>query len=208
MVSCRRIGTLLLIVGFAVLQQLSASAQSSHPLTGTWKLNLAKSKYSPANLAPKSGSVVKFQVKGDTITRQGDVAHWPYIIDSGQAEVVVESPAGRRPIATLMGGSVFGEMGMMTGEPRRATVVARTDVECYRLDKEGFESVMRARPLPSIITFAGLRSRWMTPRSCAAARPAHSRRAISRALSRGRRPMRRRSVARSSPSMYSIERNA
>lgn len=85
-------------------------------------------------------------VKGDTITRQGDVAHWLYIIDSGQAEVVVETAAGRQPIATLMGGSVFGEMGMMTGEPRRATVIARTDVECYRLDKEGFESVLRARP--------------------------------------------------------------
>ena len=85
-------------------------------------------------------------VKGDTITRQGDVAHWLYIIDSGTAEVVVETPSGRQPIATLMGGSVFGEMGMMTGEPRRATVIAKSDVECYRLDKEGFESVLRARP--------------------------------------------------------------
>jgi hypothetical protein len=68
-------------------------------------------------------------VSGDTITRQGDVAHWLYIIDSGNAEVVIETPAGRRPLATLLGGSVFGEMGMMTGEPRRATVIARSDVD-------------------------------------------------------------------------------
>lgn len=85
-------------------------------------------------------------VKGDTITRQGDVAHWLYIVDSGNAEVVLETPSGRRPLATLMAGSVFGEMGMMTGEPRRATVIARTDVDCYRLDKAGFESILRARP--------------------------------------------------------------
>jgi small-conductance mechanosensitive channel/CRP-like cAMP-binding protein len=85
-------------------------------------------------------------VKGDTITRQGDVAHWLYLIASGNAEVVVETPAGRQPIATLMGGSVFGEMGMMTGEPRKATVVARSDVQCYRLDKAGFEGVLKARP--------------------------------------------------------------
>lgn len=85
-------------------------------------------------------------VKGDTITRQGDVAHWLYIVDSGNAEVVLDTPAGRRPIATLMGGSVFGEMGMMTGEPRRATVLARSDIECYRLDKEGFERILRSRP--------------------------------------------------------------
>ena len=85
-------------------------------------------------------------MQGDTITRQGDVAHWLYMIDSGNAEVVVETPAGRRPLATLMAGSVFGEMGLMTGEPRRATVIARTDVACYRLDKRGFEGILRARP--------------------------------------------------------------
>ena len=65
---------------------------------------------------------------------------------------------------------------------------------------------MRACPRPSIITFAGLRSRCSTPRSCAAASPAHSWRATSSALAGGSRPMRRSSDARSSPSMYSIVR--
>jgi CRP-like cAMP-binding protein len=37
-------------------------------------------------------------------------------------------------------------MGMMTGEPRSATVTARSDVVCYRLDKAGFAQVIRARP--------------------------------------------------------------
>ena len=54
---------------------------------------------------------------------------------------------------------------------------------------------------------AGLRSRCSTPRSCAAANPAQSCRAISSALSSGSRPMRRSSDARSSPSTYSIVRN-
>ena len=84
-------------------------------------------------------------VTGDTITRQGDVAHWLYILDSGRAEVVLESSSGRHPLATLLAGSVFGEMGLLTGEPRRATVVARTDVDCYRLDKAGLETILRAR---------------------------------------------------------------
>jgi len=34
----------------------------------------------------------------------------------------------------------------MTGAPRRATVIASTDMEAYRLDKEGFQSVIRQRP--------------------------------------------------------------
>jgi CRP-like cAMP-binding protein len=39
-----------------------------------------------------------------------------------------------------------GEMGLMTGAPRRATVVALTEVECYRLDKESFNAIMSGRP--------------------------------------------------------------
>jgi len=35
-------------------------------------------------------------------------------------------------------------MGMMTGEPRAATVTADTDVECYRLDKEAFRTFCSA----------------------------------------------------------------
>lgn len=84
---------------------------------------------------------------GDVITRQGAVAHWLYILTRGEAEVWVEAAdAPRRRVAVLEPPNVFGEMGMMTGEPRHATVSARTDVHCYRLDKTGFESILRARP--------------------------------------------------------------
>lgn len=85
-------------------------------------------------------------VAGATLTRQGAVAHWLYIVVAGEADVWYESTGGRTHVATLTAGSVFGEMGMMTGEPRRATVTARTDVECYRLDKEGFQLILRQRP--------------------------------------------------------------
>ena len=85
-------------------------------------------------------------VSGDTITKQGAVAHWLYIVIEGEADVWRETDRGRQFIATLKPGSVFGEMGMMTGEPRSATVIARTDVECFRLDKRAFGNVLRARP--------------------------------------------------------------
>ena len=85
-------------------------------------------------------------VAGDIMTRQGATAHWLYLIVAGEADVWIDTPEGRKPIATIGAGSVFGEMGMLTGEPRRATVGARTDVTCYRLDKSGFEQIIRARP--------------------------------------------------------------
>jgi small-conductance mechanosensitive channel/CRP-like cAMP-binding protein len=84
--------------------------------------------------------------RGDVMTRQGAEAHWLYIIASGQAEVVWEAPTGERRVLTrLPPGSTFGEMGLMTGAPRSATVVAASDVECYRLDKASFEGILHER---------------------------------------------------------------
>ena len=85
--------------------------------------------------------------KGDVITRQGAVAHWLYILTVGEAEVVVDRPNGeRRVINMLPAGTCFGEMGMLTGEPRHATVIAVSDVECYRLDKASLEDILHSRP--------------------------------------------------------------
>lgn len=85
-------------------------------------------------------------VAGDVITRQGAVAHWLYLMVSGNADVWHEAAEGRRVVGALAAGEVFGEMGMLTGEPRRATVTARTDVTCYRLDKPAFGAILRGRP--------------------------------------------------------------
>jgi len=85
--------------------------------------------------------------KGDVITRQGAVAHWLYILTVGEAEVVVDRPNGeRRVINMLPAGTCFGEMGLLTGEPRHATVIAVSDVECYRLDKASLEDILHSRP--------------------------------------------------------------
>ncbi|GAB2180080.1 mechanosensitive ion channel family protein [Denitratisoma sp. agr-D3] len=83
---------------------------------------------------------------GDVITRQGTAADWLYILIAGEADVLIESDHGRQLLTTLKPGSVFGEMGLMTGEPRRATVVAHTDVDCYSLGKTGLNTIIQARP--------------------------------------------------------------
>lgn len=86
-------------------------------------------------------------VRGDVVTKQGDVAHWLYLIIGGECDVWRELERGeRKHIATLGAGQVFGEMGLMTGEPRKATVTARTDLNCYRLDKAGFRDLLASRP--------------------------------------------------------------
>ncbi len=85
--------------------------------------------------------------RGNLISKQGAVAHWLYIIINGDAQVYVEADNGEKHILNVLGkGDFFGEMGLMTGAPRSASVVAQTDVECYRLDKIAFESIMLERP--------------------------------------------------------------
>lgn len=84
--------------------------------------------------------------RGEAMTRQGAEAHWLYLMTAGEAEVRVSTDGNlNERVAALHAGDVFGEMGMMTGEPRSATVIASTDVECYRLDKEAFHDILQRR---------------------------------------------------------------
>jgi CRP-like cAMP-binding protein len=85
--------------------------------------------------------------RGEVITRQGAAADHLFIITRGDVDVSLEGTNGHdRRVATLHPGDVFGEMGLMTGERRTATVTALTDVACYRLDKDAFQDVLRRRP--------------------------------------------------------------
>jgi len=86
--------------------------------------------------------------KGNIIAKQGTTAqHWLYIIINGEAEVYLEGTNGeRRVLNVLSNGDFFGEMSLMTGSPRVASVMAKTDVESYRLDKSAFEAILLARP--------------------------------------------------------------
>jgi len=87
-------------------------------------------------------------VRGEAMTRQGAEAHWLYLISKGDAEVrvTVDGSKASERVATLTDGDFFGEMGLMTGAPRSATVIALTDIECYRLDKETFRATLKSRP--------------------------------------------------------------
>lgn len=86
---------------------------------------------------------------GSTITRQGAVAHKLYILVTGEVEILLTDKGHRRRLNILRAGeanSFFGEMGLLTGEPRTASILALTDVECYELNKTAFEHILKARP--------------------------------------------------------------
>lgn len=84
--------------------------------------------------------------RGDVMTKQGAAAHWLYLVEEGQAVVRVSEGGLEKDVATIRGPTVFGEMSLLTGAPRSATVIATSDVECYRLEKSALQRLLEARP--------------------------------------------------------------
>jgi small-conductance mechanosensitive channel len=82
----------------------------------------------------------------EVILRQGDPGDSLYVIRGGT--VAVRSGMGQavRDVRTMTSGHFFGEMSLMTGAPRSATVVAKSDVECYVVDKEAFQEILQETP--------------------------------------------------------------
>jgi small-conductance mechanosensitive channel/CRP-like cAMP-binding protein len=84
--------------------------------------------------------------RGEAMTRQGAEGHWLYMIIEGEASVRVAAEGVEKEVARIGAGKFFGEMSLMTGARRTATVVALDDVECYRLDKPAFQRIIHERP--------------------------------------------------------------
>lgn len=83
--------------------------------------------------------------KGEVMTREGAAAHHLYLISKGQVSVRAQQGSQDREVAQLGPGEYFGEMSLLTGEPRSATVVALSEVECYRLDADAFRKLLERR---------------------------------------------------------------
>jgi small-conductance mechanosensitive channel/CRP-like cAMP-binding protein len=83
---------------------------------------------------------------GEVILRQGDPGDSLYVVRAGRVVVRIEKDGVQRDVATLETGQFFGEMSLMTGESRAATVVARTHVECYVVDKPSFQEIIEEKP--------------------------------------------------------------
>ena len=103
----------------------------------------------PAQLeAAMMAATVREVGAGTIVIRQGDEADNFYVIDEGRVEVT-QTPASGGPARVLrqMGaGEVFGEIGLLTGVPRTATVTAMTKATLLVLDKRAFLAVVSEGP--------------------------------------------------------------
>ena len=80
---------------------------------------------------------------GQTIIREGEPSDALYILTRGTVSVFRRDPAGAEvEINTLGPGDFFGEIGLLTGGERGATVRATSPVELLILDREGFKTLV------------------------------------------------------------------
>ncbi len=83
---------------------------------------------------------------GNTLFCQGDQADAAYLIITGEAEIIVDTPSGPLTIATLGAHEIVGEMAILCDVPRTATVRAKDRLVALRIAKDPFLRMVREFP--------------------------------------------------------------
>jgi CRP-like cAMP-binding protein len=93
---------------------------------------------------------------GDVIMREGDPGDALYIVASGRLRIVRFTQAGESiPVTELESGAIVGELALLEGSQRSATVEAETDTELLRLDRAPLKSFLsQNNPLAYKLLFA------------------------------------------------------
>jgi CRP-like cAMP-binding protein len=77
---------------------------------------------------------------GDTVTEEGAGGAGFFIVESGEAEVTVDG----RPRGTIKAGDYFGEIALLTGSDRTATITAVDDMVCWGMTPWDFRPLVES----------------------------------------------------------------
>lgn len=83
---------------------------------------------------------------GEAIFKQDDPGDAMYIINNGTVVIQSGRNGDGKAIATLGPGQSFGEMALLTGDPRSASAIAMSDVQLLRLGKDQFTTLIEISP--------------------------------------------------------------
>lgn len=79
---------------------------------------------------------------GEIVTAEGAAGDAFFVIETGEADVSVDGEAR----GTMVPGDYFGEIALLMGSERTATVAARTDLCCYTLTAADFRTLVEGNP--------------------------------------------------------------
>ena len=83
---------------------------------------------------------------GEAVVRQGQEGNSMFVITHGSVKVQIPEKDYQKTINTLGENDFFGEMSLLTGEPRTANVVAVVESEVLRIDKVGLQPIFEGNP--------------------------------------------------------------
>jgi CRP-like cAMP-binding protein len=84
--------------------------------------------------------------RGELIIEQGASGDSMFVLLRGEATVSIQSNGQSSRVAGLRGGDCFGEMSLLTGAPRSATVIAQTDCDVLEIQKSLLAEFLQTRP--------------------------------------------------------------
>jgi CRP-like cAMP-binding protein len=83
---------------------------------------------------------------GQTLFHQGDPGDAAYVVLSGDADVLINTPSGEQKIAAVEPNAIVGEIAILCDVARTATVRAATALEALRIRKEHFVQLLSENP--------------------------------------------------------------
>jgi len=89
--------------------------------------------------------VVEFD-EGSPLIGEGDPSDAMYVLGRGSVSVSIKNKGEDRLVATLGAGEIVGEMSLLTGAPRAATVVANEPVVGIEIDRSALRPLFKAEP--------------------------------------------------------------
>ena len=88
--------------------------------------------------------------KGTILFKEGDDGKEMYLINSGEVKLSRKTPQGDVILARLGFGEFFGEMSVITNQPRTVTAVAETDCRLNIITKDVLETLVAGKPLVAL----------------------------------------------------------
>lgn len=96
---------------------------------------------------------------GQSLFQQGDMGDAAYIIVSGDADVVVNTPSGELKVATVKKNDFVGEIAILCDVPRTATITATSEMTTLRITKDLFFRLISEFPQMAIEIMRALAQR-------------------------------------------------
>lgn len=112
-----------------------------------------------AHRALAAAAVEHLYGTGEVIVREGEPGQSMFIVVEGRVSITVGASA--KEVAVTEAGGYFGEMSLLTGEPRTATVTAKTDTTVLEIKSAPFATYVKSHPqvLDQLATSAAKRRR-------------------------------------------------